>query len=764
MKKLAILLCSAVLVFNLVPVLAHADDKDDDEAEFWANLSESYKAQNYGLTQQINALKAQSAAYVKILNKTSPTLRLLSPKANQKFVSSSTLNLTWQGINLSGSTIDAELISQTNPSQPISLKTAMVNDGQESVVIPGVIAGGKYQVRLKATSAPTVMSTSRGFFTISATSSVSQTITFVAQPVNTTLGATTSVWWRTVGNVPRIEAFLYRDSTLVKKFPDYQNTGYFEYKVPFTQPVGTGYKFVIQPKGNPAAAATSSTFSITADRGVSDVTLSGASIAQGGEQTLSLQVRGGTKYLDVYLMKGLTNPTQTLVKNNVAVNTGTDPRSVTVKYTIPRNTALGNDYYFKVSDYQNSGVSGTSTTFSVVNQVIAITTQPLNVTLGQKVAFNWSTQGYVPRVNIDLYKGNTIVRQFANQANDNKFEFAIPVGYAAGTDYKFVVTNSADTTAVATTSAFSITTSRQFVSTNLSAASVAQKGTIRVNWSSVLVNNVRVELLQNGVVKRTIDSSVPASQGEAGLSVTLAASDIPGAYAFRLTDTQNTSVATTTAAFTVTGQSFTITAQPAASVALQNPVTISWTNTGSIPRVKVRIVRDGASADLHSAVVTNGTNGQGTTYSYVIPASFTVGANTKIVIEDAAASTVAATSSAFTVTTSRSISNVTVSPTVLTRGSTSGAVQWVPTLSTRFYLQLLRDGAVVPQTSTNGLTSAAGLSGLIKIGTKTVFTASDSGVQYKPDAQLATSTNYSIRVYDADNTSVSATSPIFQIK
>lgn len=148
-KKL--LLSSLALLLVFVPVVAQADEEDE-----WINdivdRAEELKRQNASTNAQLNNLRSLYTSLLRERAKTAPSILIVSPKAGTTITASSSVTIKWRGTNLSGSTIDIDLINAQNPAQIINLATATPNDGEEAINLAARSGFGRFYLRIKATS------------------------------------------------------------------------------------------------------------------------------------------------------------------------------------------------------------------------------------------------------------------------------------------------------------------------------------------------------------------------------------------------------------------------------------------------------------------------------------------------------------------------------------------------------------------------------------------------------------------------------------
>ncbi len=148
-KKIGIL--SFALMLDFVPVVAQADEEDERINDI-VDKVEQLKKSNANANAELNNLRSLYTALLRERAKTAPSILIVSPKAGSTITASSSVTIKWRGTNLSGSTIDIDLINAQNVSQVINLATATPNDGEETINLASRSGFGRFFLRIKATS------------------------------------------------------------------------------------------------------------------------------------------------------------------------------------------------------------------------------------------------------------------------------------------------------------------------------------------------------------------------------------------------------------------------------------------------------------------------------------------------------------------------------------------------------------------------------------------------------------------------------------
>jgi len=115
---------------------------------------------------------------------------------------------------------------------------------------------------------------------------------------------------------------------------------------------------------------------------------------------------------------------------------------------IPLHIPSGDKYTVEIVSVDDSSLSGVSPVFAIgdlsaknINVIQPNATSELIP--GQHYTYEWSSNGDVGNVKIELFKGNQFVHQHTpNTQNDGHIQVLIPASLIAGNDYKVVITDN----------------------------------------------------------------------------------------------------------------------------------------------------------------------------------------------------------------------------------------------------------------------------------------------------------------------------------
>jgi hypothetical protein len=227
----------------------------------------------------------------------------------------------------------------------------------------------------------------------------------------------------------------------------------------------------------------------------------------GGEEWLTESVHLITwddnlgENVNIWLYKG--GVFQLVIKNNT-------PSDGSESWTIPAGTVPATDYTIRVSSVDNGTILDESdSSFTIKSFVIVDTPDGGESWLaGSTQNITW-TDNFTENVKIDLLKGGVFDSQItASAPSSGTFAWDIPIGLAAGLDYRIKIT-SVDNAIVSDTSDadFEIFTAGISI-TSPNGGESWQAGTLhQILWSDNIPENVRIELFKGGVLHSTISTS-----------------------------------------------------------------------------------------------------------------------------------------------------------------------------------------------------------------------------------------------------------------
>ncbi|GAF99731.1 unnamed protein product, partial [marine sediment metagenome] len=161
--------------------------------------------------------------------------------------------------------------------------------------------------------------------------------------------------------------------------------------------------------------------------------------AQGDSVDIDWTSTGAIGYMDIDLYKGGTF-SQTIVSGTT--NDGS--------YTwteVDTSLADGSDYSIRVTDYSESSIYDESDQFTIEEEKSITVTSPTSGDIwstSQAVNITWTSTGTISYVDLDIYKGTTLVAYAEHLENDGIYPWDVNSFLVEGTDYKIRISDETD--------------------------------------------------------------------------------------------------------------------------------------------------------------------------------------------------------------------------------------------------------------------------------------------------------------------------------
>lgn len=278
----------------------------------------------------------------------------------------------------------------------------------------------------------------------------------------------------------------------------------------------------------------------------------------------------------------------------------------TVSYSIPKATEPGKDYSIKVTSTKNSGISKTSTTFEIAKVNISFdSNMKSSIGLGENLSIQWTFDGLLPvPFDVLLVKDSSKVKiATITKGDDKKVSWIVPENLSSG-DYTLKLIKSDSD--LATTKITITTGSRKIDTVNLSGlVKVANVNTIKqgkilsIQFSSIDVSDVKIDLLKDGNVIEEIKKTTPSNSTGKTITYTIPFSfknnkkeSVNGSnYRIKVTSIKNSEITKTSESFDIAKPEVSFYEGMATSVVVNNKLVIDWsaTNNNSAQPVPFKI-------------------------------------------------------------------------------------------------------------------------------------------------------------------------------
>jgi YD repeat-containing protein len=557
--------------------------------------------------------------------------------------------ITWSYVGNPGPGVKIELFKGDNLHSTIaaSAPVGVNGSGSYSWAIPAGQAGGSdYRLRVTSTSDSAYTNTESGGFTIRPTA-----IT-ILEPNGSQqwqAGATQTISWDYAGNPgAAVKVELLKGGalhkTLAASYPvGNAGRGTYSWAIPAGQAGGTDYRVRVTSTTNGSVTDTSDGGFTIQPTMIKVMTPNGGDRWQAGAGgAIEWNYAGNPgAAVKIELLKGGA-VLSTIIES---VPVGKDGRG-SYPWSIPSGQAGGSDYQVRITSTTNSACSDTSDN--------GFTILPVSLTLfcpnggdqwqtGASYNITWSYSGNPgAAVKIELLKGGVVTKTLAasfpvGTNGVGFYSWAIPVGQAAGMDYRVRVTSTADSSCTDTSDRdFAMAPGTIRVDSPRGGERWVAGTTHEIGWSYTgnPGASVRIDLLKGDVVHSNVASGVPiGTNGRGSYLWTIAGGQTDGSdYRIRVTSTANAAVSNaSTNAFTIVPIGISISSPSGwETVERGKNFTISWTYNGRVgSSVKIELLRGNVVDRQISARTSMGTGGRGS-FAWSVPADQKPGSEYRI--------------------------------------------------------------------------------------------------------------------------------------
>src|SRR5437870_5470008 len=541
---------------------------------------------------------------------------LTAPNGGEVWTVGESRTITW---TTTGTIPNVKLeYSKDNFTTPTLIAASTPNTGSFAWTVPNDISA-TVKVRVADAADSTVNDVSDANFKIMAAFAVSSPNGGEIWAV----GATQAITWTTSGTVANVKLEFSKDNfaTTTVIAASAPNTGTYSWIIPDAISATVKVR-VSDPADSSANDVSDANFKIRGGLVVSAPNGAETWIV-GSAQAISWTTTGTVPNvkLEYSTDGGVTYPNVVAAS---AANTGS------FSWTIPDN--ISNTVRVRLSDATDASATDTSdANFKIRGNLTLTTPNGGDVwIIGSAQTITWTSAGTIPSVKLEYSKDNfaTATLIVASVGNTGSYAWTVPDN--ASTTVKVRVTNTADATVFDDSNA-NFTIRGGFI---LSAPNGGEEwvvgSTHQIAWTTTgsTIANVKLEYSRDNFATATL---ITASTPNAGVYNWLIPNDISATVKVRVSDPNDPGTSDASdATFKIKG-GFVLTAPNGGEVwAVGTSQSITWTNTGSVPSVKLEYSTDNFAT---ATVIVASTANTGS-FGWVVPDAISTTA--KIRVSDAA--------------------------------------------------------------------------------------------------------------------------------
>lgn len=562
------------------------------------------------------------------------TLTVTSPNGGESLLAGAATTVTWT----SDVTGNVRITLLKSDLQIMVIAAGTPNDGTQTWNIPATfISGNDFKVKIASCLDPTVFDVSDDIFTITGNSGGTIAVVSPNGGETFTAGTLNNITWTSdvTGNV-RISLLKAGAHYAMISFST-PNDGVFEWLIPARLAAGSEYSVKIASVTFPTLFDVSdAAFSITPGGGTFVTVLSpnGGETFDVGATMPITWTSDVTGYLRISLQKGGVD---LMLISAKTVNDGS------FDWLIPATVPTGTDYSVKICYCLNTVVSDVSDAPFTINGTGGSTIAVISpnggetFTAGTTNAITWSSD-ITGNVRISLLKAGAHYSLISSSTpNDGSFDWLIPSGLAAGTEYTVKIASAVTPLLFDVSDAnFSVVAgggTTVTVTAPNGGESFAAGSTCPITWTSDVTGFLRISLQKNGVDYMLISAQTVNDGSFDWLIPATIASGTD--YTVKICYCLNPVISDVSdAAFEITGGSGSTVAVVSPNggetftAGTTNAITWSSDITGN---VRITLLKAG----LHYALISSSTSNDGS-FDWLVPARLAAGSEYSVKVASAA--------------------------------------------------------------------------------------------------------------------------------
>ncbi len=550
------------------------------------------------------------------------TVSVTTPNGGETWTAGTTNAITWTSDVIG----NVRIALLKNGIQYSLIASALPNNGSFNWLIPAAIMSGtNYTVKISSCTNPLISDVSDSNFTIAGGSGSTISLTSPNGGESWTAGTMKTVTWTSdiIGNVRIVLLKNGLQYSLIASF--IPNTGSFNWLIPAGIPAGTTFTVKISSCTNPV---------------ISDVSDANFSIIAGGGTIVAITSPNGGEIWTAATPNTITwtsditgNVRIVLLKGGIqsALIASALPNIGSFTWLVPPFLVTGTDYTVKISSCINPAVTDVSdSNFTINGDASTVTVISPNGgetwVAGTSNTITWDSD-IIGNVRIVLLNAGIQRALIASAVpNSGSFNWLIPAGIGAGTDYTVKISSCSNyLISDVSDASFSINPGGGGIVTVTSpnGGEAWTSGTLNtITWTGDITGFLRIALLKNGIQHSLIASRIPNNGSYNWL--------IPAWIASGADYTVKISSCTNPLIFDVSDANFTINGGSGSTLIITSPNggetwvagtanTITWTSD-IIGNVRIVLLKAGIQCSLIAA----GTPNDGS-HTWLIPAGIVPG-------------------------------------------------------------------------------------------------------------------------------------------
>ena len=428
------------------------------------------------------------------------SISVIFPKSTSSWSSNNYYSITWSTLG----TIDFVDIELYNGTEfKYSLVNRTDNDGSFTYFLPfSIEASFFWRVKVIDSDNSSIFSYSPYFeiFTYKSFSFIDPNSDTVWER-----GTSQYITWTSTGNIIYVDIELYKDGILQYSIVNSTENDWARYwEIPKDQEAGADYQLRMIDVYNNSVDAWSEEFEIKV---IPDIYITSPHSTSAWKSESSYLItwgnsaRANISRVIIEIRKGF----------DLKYSLGETDNDGSYLWILPYNPEPATDWNVKISDAHNESTYTYSPSFEIYTDKSVFLTGPSTTSVWaatRTYTITWSTTGTIFSVNLSIYQGTSLIQAFDEIENDGFFDWTIPEGVQASTDWSIEIRVSDYEYITYQSQNFEIYIIKSLGITHPNATVVLEKGQYYdITWNTKgVIDNIDIELYKDNSFVRTITS------------------------------------------------------------------------------------------------------------------------------------------------------------------------------------------------------------------------------------------------------------------